>query len=91
MAPYGAVPGGTLTASHAACTFLRVCQIEGVFMTMNISAEGAGGADRFTVSERAKRQIGLQALESKANSVDPKTGVTFLETFDDFLAGPPEK
>jgi hypothetical protein len=59
-------------------------------MAMNISSEGASGADTIAVSERAKRQIGLQALESKANSADPKPGVTFLETFDDFLAGPPE-
>jgi hypothetical protein len=57
-------------------------------MAMNISAEGV--SDTITVSESAKRQIGLQALESKANPEDPKPGVTFLETFDDFLAGPPE-
>jgi hypothetical protein len=61
-------------------------------MAMNISAEGASGVDTIAVSERAKQQIGLQAVESKANRADRKPGVTFLETpFQQFLAGPPEK
>ena len=58
-------------------------------MTMNISGEGASGVEKVAVSESAKRQIGLQASESKANSADPKlSGLNFVESF---LAGPFEK
>ena len=56
-------------------------------MTTNISGEVATGADTIAVSESAKRQIGLQASESKAHSSDPKSsGNSFLDTFS---LGPP--
>jgi hypothetical protein len=51
-------------------------------MTTNINREIAGGVDTIAVSENAKRQIGLQASESKANSADPKSsGTSFLDGF----------
>jgi hypothetical protein len=56
-------------------------------MTTNISGEVASGVDTVAVSESAKRQIGLQASESKAHSSDPKSsGNSFLDTFS---LGPP--
>jgi hypothetical protein len=56
-------------------------------MTTNISGEVASGVDTIAVSETAKRQIGLQASESRAHSADPKSsGNSFLDTFS---LGPP--
>ena len=56
-------------------------------MTTNLSGERVGGVDTIAVSESAKRQIGLQASESKAHSADSKfSGPTFLDTFS---LGPP--
>jgi hypothetical protein len=56
-------------------------------MTTNTNGEMAGGVDAVAVSESAKRQIGLQASESKAHSADSKfSGPAFLDTFS---LGPP--
>jgi hypothetical protein len=56
-------------------------------MTTNIGGEVASGVDTIAVSETAKRQIGLQASESRANSAEPKSsGNSFLDTF---TLGPP--
>jgi hypothetical protein len=53
-------------------------------MTTNISHELVGGVDTIAVSERAKRQIGSQASESKANSADTKLrGTYFIDSFPD--------
>jgi hypothetical protein len=60
----------------------KVAKLRGVPMTANINGEMAGGVDTIAVSESAKRQIGLQASESKANSADPRlSGTSFLDSF----------
>jgi hypothetical protein len=56
----------------------------------SISRELLSGGDTIAVSERAKRQIGSQASEDKANFANPKLqGPNFLEGFPDtFPDGP---
>jgi hypothetical protein len=80
-----------LTPKGGSGTFRMKWQHRSGELSMNleeISRNLIVGTNSTAVSEAAKRQIAAEVLESKAHLSETRLGASFLDSFNDFLAGP---